>query len=220
MAKVLVDTQTDEIRGYYEEPLDFSISGRYVLDVPPGLYPTTQVVNTLILRKIAQYQSYHPTVPNYFNDEILATPNINPLNSFRFAAGPNKRVVLFPNNGSPSYVTTNLMTINAPTSRLLIHHYGFLLYSNPGPVVAHPDPSRLLYNYDSGSVSFIDFNPATFQVDMLDNTFSPIYTFVNADTVEIPGAMPVTPFQFCLRFTNLDPNRAWHLSDWLFMYGP
>lgn len=218
MAKILVDTQTDLIRGYFEEPLDFSISGRYVLDIPPGLYPATEVVSDILVRKVSQYRSYHPTLPNYFNDELLAVPNIDTGNSFGYALGANKRTAIFPNSG---YVTTNLMAVAAAPTNILIHCYGFLLYSDPGSIITHPKPSRLLYNYNPG-FGFIDFNPATFQIQILDNTYSVIHTFSNADVIEntwVPGPVPSPGDQICLRFTNTDTTKIWHLSDWILMYG-
>lgn len=213
MAKLLVDTQTDEIRGYYDDPLDFSVSGRYVLDVPPGLYPTSTSVTTAITDKVNRYKAYHPSLVNSVYDELLSTPNIDILNSSGYFLGPNKRTEVY------GYIYTNpiAFTIVPAPTKALIHLHGFTLYSDPGVTSINPPPNRLLYNYDP-STGFFTFNPSVFQVEIVDAvSFVPLYPFLAADTEEDVSAV-VFPASVRLRFTNTGVIR-YHLSDWLLLYG-
>jgi hypothetical protein len=215
MAKILVDTQTNEIRGYFKEPVDFSISGRYILDVPNGTYPATNVVADIIASKIYGICILHPLLPNYFNDELLATPNVDPSISSGFILGPNKRTEVLPSG----YVYTNPLTLVMSPTTALIHVYGFTIYSDPGAVVSHPAPNRLLYNYDPLTSSFFEFDPITvFQVDIVHSvTLAPSYSFLNYNAEEfitLPSSAPLIR----LKFTNIGTTR-YHLSDWMFMYG-
>jgi hypothetical protein len=209
MAKVLVDSRTDEIRGYYKEPLDFSVSGRYVIDVPPGLYPETNVVTDLIIAKINRYKSYHPTLTNVLSDELLAVPNVDLTESSGIITGPNKRTVILPNG----YIHTNSMAFVAPTTKAFIHLHGFTLEVNPS---TSKEPGRLLYNYDQLTSSFFDFDPALFKIEIVDavHPHASQYTFTAADTEE-SAVVATNPIR--LKFTNLG-TIPYHLSDWMLLY--
>jgi len=219
MAKLLVDTQTNKIRGYYEEPLDFSISGRYVLDIPNGIYPETDVVADAITDKLGIYGSYHPNLVNILNDELLdplAANAIDPTISSGYFLGPNKRTEVLP----AGYVYTNpmVLAVAPPVVGVLIHFHGFTLYSDPGAVVSHPAPSRLLYNYNP-STSFFDFDPdASFLVEIVDAAapYTSRHTFTHADAIDTPAPGITSPIR--LKFTNIGAVR-YHLSDWILMYG-
>lgn len=211
MAKILVDSRTDEIRGYYKEPLDFSVSGRYVIDVPPGLYPETNVVTDLITAKNNRYKSYHPTLTNILSDELLVAPNIDLTMSLGVITGKNKRTVILPSG----YVGTNPMVFVAPATKAFIHIHGFTLEVNPS---TSKEPGRLLYNYDQSTSSFFDFDPALFRVQIADAAFPYTirHTFSSADAEEdISAAVITSPIR--LKITNIG-TVPYHLSDWLLLY--
>lgn len=111
----------------------------------------------------------------------------------------------------------------APPTRATIHFHGFTLYSDPGAVVSHPAPSRLLYNYDPLTSDFFDFDPSptsVFTVDIVDagNPLLSSYQFTDPDTEE-DISTPTLPFPASIRlkFTNIGTVR-YHLSDWILMY--
>jgi hypothetical protein len=216
--KILVDTQTDEIQGRYEEPLDFSISGRYVVDVPDGFGtdPDTNVLADAIQEKIGAFKGYHLTLTNYFNDEFLAVPNIDPAittSTLRYLTGPNKRAAILP-GGS---IITNILSIGAAFTTTFFHLHGFILHSEPGSSSAsHPSPSRLLYNYDGSA--FITFDPSDFLIEYYDSVGTGVlYTPVTPD-VEDTGWSSGGAIDFRIKLTNNHVSRVYYLSDWLFLY--
>jgi len=220
--KYLIDTQTDEIRGRYEEPLDFSISGRYVIDTPTGfgINPQTNSLSTLIQDKINTFIRLHPTLPNFFFDELLTVPppNIDPAppggpppNTQRYLTGPNKRTAILP-GGS---ITTNTLVTIAGFNTVYLHLHGFVLHSEPGnPSASHPSPSRLLYNHDG--TNFITFDYNDLLIEYWDSAMAGvIFTPTpEAEEVWIQGA----PLNFRIKFTNIHASRIYYLSDWAFLY--
>ena len=218
MTKILVDKQTDVIRGRYEEPLDFSISGRYVIDLPEGfgINPQTDSVATLLQEKINTFIRLHPALPNFFYDELLAAPppNIDPAlvaHTQRYMVGPNKRTAILP-GGS---VTTNIITTIAGFSTVFLHLHGFILHSEPGSSLAtHPEPSRLLYNH-TGS-GFITFDYNDFLIEYWDAAMGGVLFTPTPEAEEtwVQGA----PLNFRIKFTNIHASRVYYLSDWIFLY--
>jgi hypothetical protein len=217
--KVLIDTQTDEIRGRYEEPLDFSISGRYVIDIPEGfgINSETNVLSTLVQNKIDTFIRLHPTLPNYFYDEFLTipAPNIDTTNSTRYFTGPNKRTVILPGGE----IITNTLTTAGGFNTTFIHLYGFILYVEPGSSSAtHPSPSRLLYNHNGSS--FITFNPNDFTIEYHDLPYNPPASLLYSPSpdAEETGWIEPGAKSFVIRFRNDHPNQIYYLSDWVFLY--
>jgi hypothetical protein len=217
---VLVDTQTDLIRGRYAEPLDFSISGRYVINLPDGfgLKPETDAVSNLIQDKIDTFIRLHPAIPDYFFDELLTAPppNIdpNPTQSSRYLIGPNKRTAILPGG----FVTTNQLVTTGSFNTTFFHLHAFLLYSEPGDSsAAHPSPSRLLYNYEPGT-GFIVFSHSDFIVEYRDAAGA-VTLHTATPELEDPSFTSGVPLTFRIKFTNNSLTRTYYLSDWMFMYG-
>lgn len=213
MSKFLVGTQDGKVRGTHEAPLNFSISGRYVIDVPPGLAVKAQTdsVADLVTAKLDAIRAEHPSFSGTVFDELLATPNVDPAQSTRYAVGPNKRTKILP-GGS---IVTNPIPFAAPITRVYIAWYGFLLHSDPGPSSATPGPPRLLYNYNPLLPAFEDFDPSVFGVAIRDstNTSTLLSAVSGAEQNFVFG-----PGSVRLRFTNLSPDLTYHLSDWVLLY--
>lgn len=216
MTKILVDKLTDEIRGRYEEPLDFSISGRYIIDIPEGfgINPENNSVATLIANKINTFIRFHPSLPNNIYDELLTAPppNIDPAFSTRYLTGPNKRTAILP-GGS---IVTNTLVTGGGFNTTYFHLHGFILHSEPGsPSASHPTPSRLLYN-NTGS-GFITFDYNDFLVEYWDNAMvGPPYTV--SPEAEDTGFTSGGPLNFRIKFTNIHVSRIYYLSDWIFLH--
>ena len=212
--KVLVDKQTNEIRGWYKEPLDFSISGKYVIDVPEGVVPYTNVVADLLASKINYYQGDHSSLVNYFSDEFLATPDVDTtsMQSTGYTIGPYKRTALLPGG---SIITNTLSTASGFTTTFF-HFRAFLLRSDPN-TDSPPGPNRLLYNNDE-SLGFIDFDPALFLIQYWDDPPTvPIATPVPIDN-EWTTFSSGSALDFRIKIINNDPSRTFYISDWLFLY--
>lgn len=213
MSKFLVGTQDGKIRGTHEAPLDFSISGRYVINVPPGLAvrAQTDVVTDLVNAKLDAIRAEHPTFTGTVYDELLGTPNVDPAQSTLYAVGPNKRTKIFP-GGS---VVTNQIPFAGPIARVYVNWYGFILYSDPGPSSPTPEPPRLLYNYNPLTSSFEEFDPTVFSVTIRDSTNSSTLLSVAANSEQ---NFSFGPGSIRLRFTNSSPDTTFHLSDWVLLY--
>jgi hypothetical protein len=218
MSKFLVDRTDGKIRSTHEHPLEFSVSGRYVIDVPTFLQirVDTDVVADLVTEKIDRYKALHPSLPNHLNDELLATPNIDTgvgVGS-RYQYGVDKRTAILPGG----FVWTNAMVVGGVIGNVFPHWYGFSLYSDPDVVGPDgPRPNPLLYNYNPVSSQFEEFLPTKLKVDLYEDTGPLIFkATLTADVEQSVAAM--TGANVRLRFENLDPDRIWYLSDWLLLH--
>lgn len=216
MSKFLVDRVDGKVRSTHEHPLNFSISGKYVIDVLTSLQVRvdTDVVADLVTEKVDAYKALNPTLPNHINDELLVTPNIDTGIgiSTRYVTGPDKRTAILPGG----VVWTNTISVVSTLTQVFSHWYGFSLFSDPD--VAGPDgprPNPLLYNFNPISSQFEEFLPAKFKVDLYEAPFTYKAT-LTPDTVQAVAGM--TGADVRLRFENLDLDRIWYLSDWLLLY--
>ncbi len=219
MAKFLIGTLDGKIRSAHNPPLNFSISGRYVVDVPQDLavIAETDSLSQLIYEKVVGIQN-RPVVravglPFVFNDELTLVPNIDNTLSTGCFIGPNKRCAVFPGGK----LVTNLIPLSVELLNIYFHWYGFLLYSDQVPqTVDRPEPPRTLYNYDESSSSFVDFNPDDLKLEMVNSTDTVVLITADYEVVQQPAA-PVGPGDVRLRFTNMS-DRIIYLSDWIFLH--
>lgn len=215
MSKFLVDLFDGNIKSNHDFPLNFSISGHYVFDVPDSLKisANTDSVIDLEAAKIAAFKALHSSLPNSVNDELITSPNVDSSNSTRFTLGINKRTKLFQSGGE---VTTSAIIISSAITTVFIHYYGFTTYVEPAiyPVSGAPPPDRLLYNYDTVT-SFQEFNPSTFTVEIIDAVTLAVLATLTADK-EQPFVF--APGSIRLRFKNNDTSKQYHLSDWILLF--
>ncbi len=219
MTKFLVSTADGSVRSAHVPPLDFSVSGRFVVDVPDDVSVSADTASLadLLAEKIAGIGA-RPLVrglPLSQYDELLSSPNVDPALSGRCFLGPNKRCSMFPGGT----IVTNPIPISSSASHIYFHWYGFLLASEPGPrppsaVPARPPPPRLLYNYDVLAESFVELDPSSLSVQVWDSTFSSMLLNVDFETVQ--------PFSFGpgsvrLKFQNTSGSIQ-RLSDWAFFH--
>jgi hypothetical protein len=176
-----------------------------------GVIAKTSVVADLVNAKIVAYKTQQG-MSNYFNDEFLATPNVDPTNSTRYAVGPNKRTKILPGG----MIVTNVMVSGPAAGFLYAHWYGFLLFSQPGSLNVAPPPSDLLYNYDPTIPGFTEFDPTIFTVEVRDSSNSTTLLTLTPDMKTSFALGAGTSFR--LRFTNTDVSRIFYLSDWIFLY--
>ncbi len=211
--KYLVDTTTGLIRGSYRPPLNFSVSSRYVMDVPDslGVQAQTSSVADLITAKLNGFQVAHPTLVGNVFDELLATPAVDIAQSSRILTGPNKRTAILPGG----VLVTTVQTI-APSFTMVFGHWNlFTLFSDPGPVTATPAPPRLLYNFSAGV--FAEIPPSIMTVEIRNSINTSTLATLAPDTAVNFAGGPA--FSFRLRFTNNDALKTYHLSDWVLLYG-
>lgn len=215
--KVLVNSQSGKIQGAYDSPLKFSVSGKYVINMPPevGLIPiNSDDPSLLITAKQNALMALHPTLSEAFNNELLNISMIDQTQSFGVVAAPNKGTLIMPGG----IIMTTTMTLTVPIlSRIAVIYSGFLLNRDVKQVSEQPDPASLLYGWDLDSSSFVEFGPGVFEVDVMDST---------GTTVLVPNLqsgleyiyLDTTPLDVRLRFTSLSLV-PWHLSDYLLLVG-
>src|SRR5947207_937379 len=96
--KVIVDRQTSLMRGAYKDPIKFSVGGLAVVDFPDrfGIDAFTQDLNGLIIRKVNNFKTDHPSLSVAFNDEFLNTSLVDTSLSSRCRVGPLNRTAIRP----------------------------------------------------------------------------------------------------------------------------
>lgn len=217
--KALINSTSNEVSGSYTEPLNFSISDHYIIDIPDNLNVnlTSKPVANVITAKLNAYQTAHPSFTQAFNDEFLTTTGIDITLSNRVFFGPNKRIAMLPSGGT---LMTNSFTITIPVLNKVIAHWDcFLRYRDPG-TGTKPSPGRVLYNYDPSLPvpGFKIFAPSDILVSIYDVTgLIPISGPLGFDTeVTYPSA---TPLAVRLKFLNTHATRTHYMGDWIFMAG-
>lgn len=218
MTKYLVDDTTHKIRGAYDEPMGFSVAGRYVIDMPSGILvrADTDVVSDLLTLKLNAMKAVHPALPDALSDELLTTTLIESsppgAGARSFTMGPYKRTSIAPGGA----LVTRALTLANSCTQIAVHWYGFMLSPHPGPSTATPGPSRLLYNYDPDLDAHVDFEPSFFLTEIRNSGNTATVLAVTEDTEM--SFVQASGFEFRLRFTNQD-TRTWYLSDWLILTG-
>jgi hypothetical protein len=213
MSKALVDRTTGVINGTFDFPLDFSISGKYIVDIPTslGIKPLSNYVPDLITAKVAAYKALHPALIHEHHDELITSPNVDTAQSSRYSIGQEKRTAILP-GGS---IVTNVINLTSPATKVFIHWYGFTIYSDPGPNNSQPDPSRVLYNYDIGLTNFSEFPTSAFIVAIRNSANSSTIATVNPD---IEQSVSLSAANYRLRFTNSSSDKTYFLSDWIWLH--
>lgn len=221
MAKFLIGTMDGKVRSAHNPPLNFSISNRYVVDVPQDLSVLAQTdsLSQLIFEKVVGIGNRTACrgLPFVFNDELTLVPNIDETQCSKCFIGPNKRCAMFPGGK----LVTNLIPVSVQIANIYFHWYGFLLNSDEGPqppsdIPVRPEPPRTLYNYDVVTKSFVDFNPDDVKLEMVDSTNTTVLITAVYESLQQPSGT-VGPANVRLRFTNLS-DRIIYLSDWIFFH--
>lgn len=213
--KFLVDSATNLVRGTYEAPLNFSISGKYIIDVPDSIQVVASTTSSsdLITAKLNKL-GVLSGIPsnNQIFDEFLDTSKIDTAPpgtaSTRFLVGPGKRTAIFPGGN----LVTPSFSLTSGSAKVYFHYYAFLLShgSQTGS-----EPGKMLYNYVDPS-GFTDFVPSNFLVEIRNSGNTATLLTVTPDVTVPQVFAPGTNVRF--RFTNLD-TKTWHMSDWCFIYG-
>lgn len=231
MAKFLIGTLDGKVRSAHNPPLSFSISGRYVVDVPQDLSveARTDSLPELLHEKVVGIQN-RPAVRQVpsgsqltfaLSDELLVVPNVDAVLSTRCMIGPNKRCAMM----KGGVLWTNPLLVTATTSYAYFHWYGFSLWMDEGlqpppPAPLRPDPPRVLYNYDHVAQGFVEFNPGDVTVEVWSvgagPGFAPVAKLLTA-SYEAVQAFSFAPGSVRLKFVNNSSSIVW-LSDWLFLY--
>lgn len=212
MAEVLVDKATSLIKSIHQFPLNFSISGKYVINIPQEFEVSVANSNItdLITAKIKGFKSLHPTLSVSLNDELITSPNVDLTQSTKITFGDSKRTSIFP-GGS---LVTNLFTIPTSTTKVCAYWNGYSLFSR-SPVTSNPGPNELLHSFDPTTGLFIPFDPTLFTVSVRNNTNT--VTIANLP-FEAEQSLVLTPGSYRLRFTNTSPSTTYILSSWIVLH--
>lgn len=211
MSEYLVDKATNIIKSVHQFPMRFSISGRYVINIPTGLQvtPETSSVADLLTKKVNAYLSAHPTMQNVLNDELITAPNVDSSQSSRFMVGDQKRTAMFP-GGS---IVTNLLNFAAPVSNIFIHWHGYLLSCKPN-LATNPGPDDLLHGFNLLTSTFQEFDATVFTVAIRNSTNTATLATLQMDSEQ---SVVLAPGNYRLRFTNNSLDKIYFLSDWLLL---
>ncbi len=214
MSKFLVNLNDGKISSTHDFPMDFSISGHYVIDVPTALQIKAQTDSIVDLEtaKVAAFSGLHQSLPIKFNDELITNPNIDKLKSSRYAIGPDKRSVIFPSG----QIVTNLLVVPTATTSIFAHWHGFTLSIDNNQTSNIKYPDRVLYNYNSAVSAFQKFSSSTFTVDIMDSTNTTVLATLTPD---VEQSFIFASGSIRLRFTNNDLSKHYHLSDWILLLG-
>src|SRR5580704_13353008 len=161
--KALVDPQTNTIHGIYQEPITFSISGHYIIDIPTfisSVIPTSDSsITDLIANKLIVWKSFSTVVGGTaVYDELITNPNVDTVNSTGVILGPNKRTIIL----AGGTLLTNPISISAASSHtFFLHYFGFHSHftsiSLSNPTSATPGPGQILYSYNPNTLQFETF---------------------------------------------------------------
>lgn len=211
MAEYLVDKTTNLIKSTHQFPLNFSISGKYVINVPPEIstFAFTNSVNDLLSQKVSGFRAAHSDIPNFFNDELISTPNVDQAQSAKFTIGNQKRTAILPGG---TLVTNGLVFITGLTT-IYSHWYGFTLFSRPS-TLSTPKPNELLVNYDSTLGSFVQIGAGDITAEIRNSANSSTLATLTLDNEQVVSLPSAT---YRLRFTNTT-NKIIYLSDWIILY--
>jgi len=206
--KILVDSSTNEIRGLYQEPFSFSLSGRYVIDIPSGISVIISSTNSsdAITKKRNAIESAHPDLTYSEFDEFINVSRVDTVLSNAIFTGPNKRTVIQPGG---RLVTTSIVPAVVAT-KTFIHYDGYSLYRDIG-IGASPVAARMLMNYDPilGQVPFI-----TSMITATVTDSAGVDQYTPTPDIEELNSLP-SPFR--LAFTN-NTDVPMHIGDWAFLY--
>jgi hypothetical protein len=216
--KALVDSVTGTVVGTYEAPLNFSVSGKYVIDVPDDFNVAASGPSpaTLMADKVLGFQSLHPSYTQAVSDELMDLTMVDLALSTRILAGPGKRTAVLP--GGVLMTAPFNITVPSLTS-LCVHWSGFFVYrDNATPPVGVPaslklPPARIMHDYDG--FTFTPANPADFGVELRDAAGSGLLVGVPGPDEEFAYAA-ATPLTARLRFVN-SSGAPFHLSDWILL---
>lgn len=207
--KVLVDRNTGLIRGAYEPPIAFSISGHYMVDVPDYLsvdLSNQNVANLVTNKTAALLAPYSTTYGSALSDELITTTNIDTTLSTLCVIGPGKRTIINP--GGTLYTTQ----IAHSFSKARCHFSCFVLFRDNG-VAPSPPASRILYNHTSASTAVTDASLTSQIIATVTNGAGGSPHTLNLDTdITYSSTNP-----FRLAFTNIGLTPV-YLSDWTLLY--
>lgn len=206
--KFLVEEATSLVKGGYEPPLPFSISGHFVVDVDSALQvvPPSNALNDLVSAKVAAYQAVHPLLNLSVYDELLDTSKVELTGtlSTRYLAGDGKRTAMLPNGR----VTTTSLTVPGGTFSRYFLHFSLFTISRPSTSSAvRPGPVQVLYNAN------LSPDPSLVRVDLLNTAGTLVQSNLRIDGEDLLSVSG----GFRLQFTNLSSTQTLYLSDWLLL---
>ncbi len=211
--KYLVDESTGNVRGGFEQPLQFSVSGHYVIDVPDVLGVTPPATaSALIAAKVAATKALHPNLPNALYSEFLSGPSVDvdAAQSTFFTTGPNKRTSAMATSSVHGQVRTPTMSIATSITKVYFQCSYYLLSERPSPSGA----SDILYNYDSGSSSFVD-SPAGMTATLTDASNTTLLALTpGLEQAFVSGSVNVR-----ISFRNANNSGRIWVSDFILLYG-
>lgn len=215
--KYLVEDTSNEVRAGLRFPINSSIAGHFVIDVPDGLgiSPSTSTASDLISMKQLAVKAVHPTLTGSLFEEFLDISSVDqdPSLSFNYKIGPNKRTAILPGG----QIMTPTMTLVGSSAKVF---FSFLLFTlgrrAPSVAANYPGPSDLLYCYDESTSTFSDPGVTPVNVTMMDSSgTSPVAALANNVVATLGG----TNTSFRLRFVNTSSIYTFYMQEWSLLWG-
>lgn len=214
--KYIVEESSGYVRGGYEPPLRFSISGHFVIDVPTSLgVAPVPAYSDLVAAKVAAIRSLHPALPEYFSSEFFDGPGTDvetSLSSY-YSTGPWKRTSVMGGPSIKGIVRSPVLSIGVPITKLFFHCTYYLLHQKPS-TGSVPGSSELLYNYDAVGEDFIDA-PTGVTATLCNESGTNLLTF----TPGFEQSFVSDPVDVRVAFQNTNTSGRIWVSDWILLYG-
>lgn len=212
---LVVDDYDDLIKFSYRDAADFSLTGKYAIQIDDALGIDSNQSNVpanAIAAKLQAYQAGRSfTIIDSFQEEFLnAIPvTIDTANSDRYILGKNKRTAMLPGG----YITTTNIPITVASTKFFCHWHGFYLnqISNAILPFAIPRTPNSVY-YNNASL----FSPSTFTVELYQSG-GPLLATLVSDVETTLGAFG--PGNVVLKIINSHPTITYNLSDVILLSG-
>jgi hypothetical protein len=216
--RYLVDDATQEVRAGFQFPLQSSIAGHFVVDVPDelGVVPESSFLPDLLDAKLNAYLAAHSNLPTGKSGEFLGpvSAEVDVSLSSGCFLGPNKKVALLPGG----HVQTTVNSLLGVFTKIFLHYGVFTLFQDSPDIGAdYPGPSRTLYGWDSSVLNFVEPDPAIVQVSLMDSTgaVTLVPTMFSDSIISYASGNLATR----LKFLNTSATRTLYLSDYYLLWG-
>lgn len=213
--KVLIDVVTDKIKGIYDPPLNFDMSGVYIIDIPDSLgvavKPPMTDAASVIAAKLSAIADATTLIDQEY-DELLDGTKVDSALSSLLIVGPKKRTTIMPDG---ILMTTVINVVTSPVTTLNVQWHCFPRHRDTGLTASKPSPSRVLYGYNTSSSSFVEAT-TDLEVSLWDSIGTTQIVAPFSSGVDFSA--PSSPLSCRLRFRNISSVPI-HLSSWVMASG-
>lgn len=203
------------ILGFHDGIISSSVAGLIVVDggdlLVNGKHPDIAAV---MLAKAAALRQ-RSGLNQIQADDMMGPLHVDISQSTKIFFGPKRRTAMQP-GGRIVTLPIFLAPLGPSGFRFVANWTGFFLYMSTADEGGGIAPNQLLYNFDTVSNQFLEFDPSTFTVEVRDSLNTITLVTLSFNTSIISPPLPAGNYRF--RFTNNHPSRIFNLSDWIIAY--